>query len=78
MSFAWLCITADVGRIFVPSMGKNASIRDLASQNATYICDRPGPVEDCVDAADGACVKTLCDNIVCPDEQRARPTMRRP
>jgi hypothetical protein len=41
---------------------------NVVSQNATYICDRPGPVEVCVDATDGACVKTLCDNIVCPDD----------
>ena len=36
-------------------------------QNATYICDRPGLVEICVDATDGACTKTLCDTVVCPD-----------
>ena len=41
---------------------------NVVSQNATYICDRPGPVEVCVDATDGACVKTLCDNVVCPDD----------
>jgi hypothetical protein len=40
---------------------------DVVEQNATYICDRPGPVEVCVDATDGACTKTLCDNLVCPD-----------
>jgi hypothetical protein len=36
--------------------------------NATYICDRPGPVEVCVDATDGACTKTQCDNLTCPDD----------
>ena len=36
-------------------------------QNATYICDRPGLVEVCVDASDGACTKTGCDNIICPE-----------
>jgi hypothetical protein len=41
---------------------------NVVSQNATYICDRPGSVEVCVDATDGACTKTLCDNILCPDD----------
>jgi hypothetical protein len=27
-----------------------------------------GPVEICVDATDGACAKTLCDDVVCPAE----------
>ena len=31
---------------------------NVVAQNATYICDRPGPVELCVDATDGACVKS--------------------
>jgi hypothetical protein len=39
---------------------------NVVVQNATYVCDRPGPVEVCVDATDGACTKTLCDNLVCP------------
>lgn len=38
------------------------------SQDATYICDRPGPVEICVDATDGACTKTQCDIVTCPDD----------
>jgi hypothetical protein len=37
-------------------------------QDAIYICDRPGEVELCVDATDGACTKTLCTNAVCPDD----------
>jgi hypothetical protein len=41
---------------------------NVVSQDATYICDRPGRVEVCVDATDGACTKTLCDNLVCPDD----------
>ena len=41
---------------------------NVVAQNATYICDRPGPVEVCVDATDGACTKTLCDNLICPDD----------
>ena len=41
---------------------------NVVAQNATYVCDRPGEVEVCVDATDGACVKTLCNNVVCPDD----------
>ena len=41
--------------------------KNVVAQNATYVCDRPGEVEVCVDATDGACLKTLCDNVVCPD-----------
>jgi hypothetical protein len=41
---------------------------NVVAQNATYICDRPGPVELCVDASDGECVKTLCTNVTCPDD----------
>jgi hypothetical protein len=40
---------------------------NVVEQNATYICDRPGFVELCVDATDGACTKTLCKDVVCPD-----------
>jgi len=40
---------------------------NVVEQNATYVCDRPGVVEICVDATDGACTKTLCDTLVCPD-----------
>lgn len=46
---------------------------NVVEQNATYICDRPGPVEVCVDATDGACTKTLCDNLFCPDDVPATP-----
>jgi hypothetical protein len=41
---------------------------NVVFQDATYICDRPGEVEVCVDATDGACVKTLCDFIMCPSD----------
>jgi len=41
---------------------------NVVEQNASYICDRPGLVEVCVDATDGACTKTLCDSLVCPDD----------
>jgi len=39
---------------------------NVIAQNATYVCSQPGEVEICVDATDGACVKTLCDVVVCP------------
>jgi hypothetical protein len=39
---------------------------NVVAQNATYICDRPGQVEICVDATDGACQKTQCDIVTCP------------
>jgi hypothetical protein len=39
---------------------------NVVEQNATYICDRPGKVEICVDATDGACLKTRCDVVTCP------------
>ena len=41
---------------------------NVVFQNATYICDRPGAVELCVDATDGECTKTLCTNVFCPDD----------
>jgi hypothetical protein len=41
---------------------------NVVFQNAIYVCDRPGRVEICVDATDGACTKTLCDNLTCPDD----------
>ena len=40
---------------------------NVVGQNATYICDRPGAVEICVDATDGPCVKTLCTTVTCPN-----------
>lgn len=46
---------------------------NVVAQNATYICDRPGLVEVCVDATDGACTKTLCDTIICPDDITTPP-----
>ena len=41
---------------------------NVVSQDAIYVCDRPGLAEVCVDATDGQCTKTLCDNVVCPDD----------
>jgi hypothetical protein len=46
---------------------------NVVFQNAIYICDRPGPVELCVDATDGACTKTLCTDVVCPDDVPTPP-----
>ena len=40
----------------------------VTEQNATYTCDRPGPAEICVDATDGACLKTICIVVDCPDD----------
>jgi hypothetical protein len=48
----------NVGNIHEPN--------NVVAQNATYICDRPGQVEICVDATDGACLKTQCDIVTCP------------
>ena len=45
-----------------------AEPNNVVAQNATYVCDRPGDVEVCVDATDGACTKTLCTVITCPDD----------
>jgi hypothetical protein len=39
---------------------------NVVGQNATYICDRPGVVEICVDASDGARVKTRRIDVTCP------------
>jgi len=41
---------------------------NVVAQNAMYICTLPGEVEICVDATDGACVKTLCIEVECPDD----------
>ena len=46
---------------------------NVVAQNATYICDRLGEVEVCVDATDGACVKTLCDLVTCPPDTPTAP-----
>jgi len=41
---------------------------NVVVQDATYICDRPGWAELCVDATDGACTKTLCTQVLCPND----------
>lgn len=40
----------------------------VVAQDATYVCGRSGLIEICVDASDGACVKTLCTDVTCPAE----------
>jgi hypothetical protein len=46
---------------------------NVVAQNATYVCSQPGEVEVCVEATDGQCTKTLCDNVVCPDDVPTPP-----
>jgi hypothetical protein len=41
---------------------------NVTFQDAIYLCDRPGPVELCVEATDGVCVKTQCTDVFCPDD----------
>jgi hypothetical protein len=48
------------------NVGNIQEPNNVVAQNATYICDRPGQVEICVDATDGACEKTQCDVVTCP------------
>ena len=40
---------------------------NVVFQDAIYLCDRPGPVELCVEATDGVCVKTQCTDVFCPE-----------
>jgi hypothetical protein len=46
---------------------------NVVAQNATYICALPGQVELCVEASDGACTKTLCTNVTCPEDVPTPP-----
>jgi hypothetical protein len=39
---------------------------DTHAANTVYHCERAGQAEICVDATDGACVKTLCMDVFCP------------
>ena len=41
---------------------------DPNAENTVYRCERSGLQEICVDAHDGACVKTLCMDVWCPDD----------
>jgi hypothetical protein len=40
---------------------------NVHAENTIYQCERAGLNEVCVDATDGACVKTLCVDVWCPD-----------
>jgi hypothetical protein len=40
---------------------------DIHAEDTLYHCERGGLMEVCVDATDGACVKTLCIDVWCPD-----------
>ena len=42
------------------------SFDDPNAKNTIYRCERSGLQEICVDAHDGACVKTLCMDVICP------------
>ena len=39
---------------------------NVHGENTVYHCERSGLNEICVDATDGACVKTLCVDVLCP------------
>ncbi len=41
---------------------------DRHAEDAIYQCERPGLIEICADASDGACVKTDCIDVQCPEE----------
>ena len=41
---------------------------DEHAENTIYRCERSGLQEVCVDAHDGACVKTLCVDVWCPQD----------
>lgn len=41
---------------------------DPNAEETIYRCERSGLQEICVDASDGACVKTLCMDVICPEE----------
>jgi hypothetical protein len=41
---------------------------DDHAENTIYRCERSGLQEVCVDAFDGACVKTLCVDVICPQD----------
>jgi hypothetical protein len=45
----------------------SGSFDDVHASNAVYTCDDPGLIEICADASDGACVKTLCIDVRCPE-----------
>ena len=40
---------------------------DVHAADTLYHCRRSGLIEICADATDGACTKTLCTDVLCPD-----------
>jgi hypothetical protein len=44
------------------------SFDDPNAKDTIYRCERSGLQEICVDAHDGACVKTLCMDVICPQD----------
>ena len=44
------------------------TFEDPNAENTIYRCERSGLQEVCVDAFDGACVKTLCMDVLCPQD----------
>ena len=42
------------------------SFDDVNAASTVYRCERSGLNEICVDATDGACEKTLCTDVTCP------------
>jgi hypothetical protein len=45
----------------------SGSFEDAHAPNTVYTCGDPGLIEICADANDGACVKTLCTDVRCPE-----------
>jgi hypothetical protein len=45
----------------------SGSFEDAHAPETVYTCGDPGLIEICADASDGACVKTACIDVRCPD-----------
>jgi hypothetical protein len=45
----------------------SGSFEDVHAPETVYTCADPGLIEICADASDGACVKTLCIDVRCPE-----------
>lgn len=45
----------------------SGSFEDAHASDTVYTCGDPGLIEICADASDGACVKTLCTDVRCPE-----------
>ena len=45
----------------------SGSFGDVHAPETVYTCADPGLIEICADASDGACVKTLCIDVRCPE-----------